>query len=256
MSLSRRLLPVLLVGSLLGGRAAWALPDFDPGDVSALSSANLEALVQTVAIGTDHRAYMTARPLGVTGIDAGLELTLFRLPSEFLDAMTAAGVASGVPALLPVPRLNLHKGFPLGLDLGFSFVTLQGNRILGVEIQWAFLRTKPLLPFVALRASTTLSRLFFMNTRTYKADILASKGVGLLLEPYAGFGVQFSSGDLNVPVGGPGGLQLSVAGQKSSTDPHVFLGLPIKLVLLRVTAEYDYSFAGIQSYGIKASLGI
>ncbi len=256
MTLSRHLLPVLLVGTLLGGRAAWALPDFDAGDVSALTTANIESLIETVAIGTDHRAYMTARPMGVTGIDAGLEVTLFRVPSAFLDAMTAAGIPTGVPALLPVPRLNLHKGFPLGLDLGFSFVTIQGNRLLGAEIQWAFLRTKPLLPFVALRTSATLSRLYFMNTRTYKADLLASKGMGPLLEPYGGFGLQFSSGDLNVPVGVPGGLQLTVAGQQSSTDPHVFLGLAIKMVLFRVTVEYDYSFAGIQSYGLKASIGI
>ncbi len=246
---------VLAAALFLLSSPAWALSSYLPGDLSALTSSGVDSLIKTVAISSDHRAYMPASALGATvGLDVGVEVTAIQLPSDFLSAMAAAGVTSSLPTYLALPKLNFHKGLPRGVDLGFSYVGYQNYKIYGAEVKWAFLRGGMAKPAVAARLSQSYSSLFFMKTRTSKLDLVASKGFALIFEPYVGAGMQVSSGELDVPIGGTTGLNASVSGSSSYTAAHYFVGLPINLTLLKLVTEYDYSSAGVKTFGAKVSL--
>ena len=228
---------------------AYALPSYAPTDVSGLTDANVRSLIDTVAIGFDHHAYSPAMPMGIMlGVDVGVDFSVLTLPSEFTNAMKASGASSSLPSVLALPRLNVHKGLPAAIDIGFSYFGYQSNSLIGADVKWAFIRGSMISPSVALRVSGNLNRLFFMTTRTYDVDLVISKRVVLIFNPYVGGGLQFINGNINVPPG------LTVSSQESTTTTHVYVGLPIRLGFIKLSPEYDYSAKGISTYGGKFSL--
>lgn len=236
---------------------SYAVPVFTPGNVSQLTNDAVSSLVKTVAIGADHHAYMPASALGaVVGFDIGLDITAISIPSSFQSAMALAGVTGKVPSVLPLPKLNIHKGLPLRLDAGFTYFGYQNYKIIGGELKWNFYRGSFALPAFAVRASETISTLFFMKTHTYTLDLVASKRLFYLFEPYIGVGWQWAQGNLDVPISGPLGLSLTVSSSNKLNKPHAYVGFPIKILLIRITPEYQYSAAGVQTYGVKFSLNI
>ena len=46
-------------------------------------------------------------------------------------------------------------------------------------------------------------------------DVVASKTLSWFFDPYVGLGIQFASGDLDVPVGGATGLPVAISGHQS-----------------------------------------
>jgi len=232
----------VLVGlsSALGSTSAWALPNYSPGNVSGLTNASVESLLRTIAIGADHRSYMPAAPLGtLIGVDVGLDVTGIHIPDEFRQAMQQAGVSSSIPSVIVLPKLSAFKGLPFGIDVGATYVGYQHNRILGAQIQWAFLQGALLAPAMAVRFSQSYVDLFFMKTRVSKLDWVVSKRLG----------------SLDVPIGGPNGLQANVSGNTSFTSIHAFGGLKLHLSLIKFTAEVDRSFVGLTTFGGKFSFG-
>jgi hypothetical protein len=245
----------LVIGlTLFGSRGAWALSSFNPADLTDLTSQAAEDLIKLGAVGGDHHAYMPAGPLGLAvGLDVSFDATVIRLPDSVQDAMRLATDSGTVPGQIFLPKLNIRKGLPAGIDVGFSYLAYQQYKIIGAELQWAFLRGKVAAPNVAVRWSENWLNLFFMNTRTHKFDVVASKKLGFVFEPYVGAGMQFISGSLDVPLGS---LPASVSGSHSSSAVHFFGGFPFRLIFLRITAEYDYSLSGIQTYGFKAGISL
>jgi len=244
---------LLTLGFATDARAA-----FGPGtNLSAMTDAFVKSMIETVALGTDFRAYQSATPLGmVIGLDMGLEVTAIKVPQEFTDAMVATGQnAASVPTLLPVPKLNLHKGLPFGIDLGFSYVKYQSYQIIGGSVKYAILAGNLAKPSVATRLSYNNSDLSYIKTRTWKLDVLVSKPIAFLFDPYAGIGYQIGGGTIDFPTGGGTGMPASVQGSQSVSAPHFFVGFPLKLALLKIVGEYDYSFSGFSTFGAKLSLG-
>lgn len=234
---------------ILGTKPAGAIENFNAGNLSDVNQQAVESLIKTVAIGYDHRPFMPASPLELAiGLDIGVDIVAVKFPAETVQALRLATDRDNIPSTVPIPRFSIHKGLPWGIDLGMSWVSYQGNRIVGFDAKWAFLREKEHLPIVAFRTSANYLKLFFLETSTYKFDLLVSKKLGFLIEPYFGFGLQVASGKLEVA---SGSLPAGVSGEASQVSPHLYLGLPLSLAILRLTAEYDYSFAGISSYGFK-----
>jgi hypothetical protein len=150
---------------------------------------------------------------------------------------------------LPLPKVSIFKGFGGGVDLGFSFISSgEAFSIYGGSIQWAFLRKSPVGPHAALRLSAAFSDLSFISTSNYGLDLIVSKKLAII-DPYLGAGFQLWSGSLEVP-NFPGGLTNS----NSGFSPHIFVGLPINLLFLKLVGEYDYNFAGVTTYGGKIAL--
>lgn len=249
---------VALFSIALAAPAAQALDDFTPVDVSSMTNDSVAALIKTGAIGGDHRAYMPASSLGVAiGLDFGIDVTAIKTPTEFISAMNqiSGQPTTSIPELIPLPRFNIHKGLPFGIDLGFSYLSYQSlAKMIGGEVKWNFINGGLVKPNVAVRATGNYLNLWFLQTHTYKVDVTASKSFAIF-EPYVGTGLQFWSGDLNVPVTVAQQFPVNVTGHQSGTNPHFYGGMAMKLVFLKLDAEIDYSTAKILTYGGKLSIG-
>ena len=106
---------------------------------------------------------------------------------------------------------------------------------------------------MAIRESVSYNHLYFVDTHCYTTDLVASKNL-IIIDPYIGIGMQNWSGDLSGTVTTTP-LPVTVSGHASGTDFHAFAGVPIKLLILRITAEVERSFAGFTNYGAKLSIG-
>lgn len=234
--------------ALVTSSSAFAVSD--PTDFSGLTDGMTESFVRTIAIGADHRAIMSASPLGaVIGLDVGVEVVAVKLPSDFKQHLQTVGAGSA-PSLIPIPRLNLHKGLPYGINLGVSWISYDGNSAIGGDVQWTFLKSIA-TPALAIRAGYTSSKIFFMDTSSWKFDLLVSKKLPII-DPYLGVGIQFLSGEL--VESGAAQIPNGVKKSHSQSAAHVFAGLPIKLGLFKMSPEIDYSFVGIANYAFKFSL--
>jgi hypothetical protein len=234
---------------------AFAYTNYSPGDLSSVDQAMVDEMLKVAAIGTSYRAFQPASNLGVTlGLDIGIDLAAVVLPADFKAALAQATQqpASQVPTAIPVPRFNLHKGFPFKVDLGFSYATYQNIfTVWGIDGQWRFLGSGA--NAISARMSYSHSVLYFIQTHNLSLDVVASRDL-FIIEPYLGTGMQFWGGLLNVPAGGATGLPQSVSASQNGTTGHIFGGIPLKLLVLHLTGEIDYSFSGITTYGGKISL--
>ena len=249
-------LAALALGISQGARAEM----FSPEGIATLTGDALGDIVKTVAIGADHRAYQPATNLGlILGFDVGVEATMITLPESFQTAFsTAAGLAgaSDAPASLLVPRFNVHKGLPFGVDVGVSWFGLMNTNALGVELQWNAI-SGVAFPALSFRGSYTTftSDDIFLQTSTLKFDAVLSKNL-LIVDPYVGAGIQMGSGSLKLSDSDAAILEAAgIENSASVTSPHFFVGVPVKLGFLHFTGEYDYSMSGVTTMGGKLSIG-
>ena len=240
---------------------AFAISTISPTDLSGLAFSDISTMIQTVGVAADYHDYMPATALGLLlGFDIGIDGTYLAFPSS-VQQRDRAGLRSVDFAdhfgLLLLPKLNLHKGLPFGIDVGASLSTYSsgGQKVFssyGGEIKYAFINNMA-LPTVAVRGSYTSNTLYFLSTSTYTFDVVASKNL-ILLDPYVGAGLQFWSGSLTVPTGIPQ-LPASVSANASGSNPHVYGGAMLKLAVLRLDGQLDYSTAGFTTFGGKDSIG-
>jgi hypothetical protein len=241
---------------------AHALDGYDPASYAQATNDSVSALINLVGIGADHHAYLGASPLGYVGFDIGLDVTYISLPAAFVSSISQVTntPAANFPPGIPVPKLSLHKGLPGNVDLGFSYSTYPDSRgrklytAYGADVKWAFLPPAG-YPTLAVRGSWSYNSLFFMRTHTYAFDLVASKTLAFVLEPYGGLGMQIWSGEVSLPAGvpaPPSGVTLN----QSGVNPRFFGGAVFKVPGIRLAAEADYSTAGILTFGGKLSFGI
>jgi hypothetical protein len=222
---------------------------FDPSALSSLTNAAASDLLEVSAYGADHRPYASARALGVSlGLDLGVDVTVISVPQSFKDAMKLIG-STDIPTSIPLPRINVRKGLPWGVDFGFTWVGYGVYSVLGFDLQKNWIRQPVAL---ASRISYGKQSLNFIHSSTFSMDALASIGF-LLFEPYLGLGAQFGSGDLRF---NSGNVPVSVQTQKSFSSMRFFAGLPISLLVLKVTFEYSTTFSGLSTYGAKAAFSL
>lgn len=244
----------LSVLGLLLSTNVFALSPINPSNFSTFGSGEVTTLIRTAAIGADHHAYMPASSLGLLlGIDVGVDLTVVSVPTDFINLVQAAsGNTGSVPSTLPLPKLNIHKGLPFGIDVGVSWTNIAG--ILngwGADVKWNF--TPEIVPFnFAARFSLNSMRIWYINTSTYSLDALLSKKF-LILEPYVGAGLQYWNGSLDIPASATQ-LPVGISASAGGINPRFFGGIGLRLLFIRVVAELDYSTSGITNYGAKASV--
>lgn len=244
----------------LGSSSALAITPITPSDLSGLSADAVSSLIKTVGVASQHRAYAPATALGVVlGIDVGLDVTYLSLPSEFASALALASgqSTSQLPSGLVMPKLNIHKGLPLGIDVGGTFMSLSsgGTKVFssyGGDIKYSIINNAA-MPAVAVRAAYSSNTVYFLDTTALTFDVLVSKNL-VLIDPYLGAGLERWSGDINVPSTIPQ-LPAGVSTEASGTAFRVYGGLQLKLAIIKIVGEAAYSTAGLTTIGGKFSIG-
>ncbi len=252
-SKSKNLLAALLLGVTTAGvpLSAHAVDLLSLGsDLSALTSTGMSDLIQLAGIGLDHRPYAPAGKMGGwAGLELGADISLSAVPANVQALLTL--IAGSSATSLPVIHISLRKGFG-PVALGFSMFTFGGITSIGGDLQWTLI-SKPAMPSLAVRGGFSNSSVWFLSATTFSGDVIGSYGLGSVLEPYVGLGVQAGSGSITLTT------QTLPAGVSASSGffaPRFFGGLQIKLFVLKIVPEFTYSFAGLTTYGARVALSI
>ncbi len=193
-----------------------------------------------------------AEPLGLKGIDIGIEVSLLDIDQKVPYWVYAVNDQEP-PSYLAIPKLHVQKGLPFRLDLGaiYAGVPTSNIQLIGAELKWAFIKGSVTMPALALRGSyTKLLGVKQLNFQTQGLDLSISKGF-LVLTPYGGIGGVFIQSEAKeLP---PPSDLLSLDKENISLFKW-YLGLRLSLALVKLTAEVD--FAEINSYNLKLSVGL
>ena len=268
---------------------AWAqsLSDFEQinnYDISTLIPESAgKAIVGTLATLLNHRSYRPATSLGSTGLLTGLEVTLQKFPESFNEALTTAGVGSGLTSSLPaLPALKLHlrKGMGPLVEGGLSGIYAKGIYWLGgdlkvtvyqpsegvtaaVQMGYNMLFVDPSsygvggipLTIGSISMGTVTPR---FKAQTYAPRLILSRDLGVA-DPYIGAGYEWSTGSIEVPLKVP---ELSIDRTLSTptyvtTNPHIFVGLGLNFtpIPIRWSFAMTYSQAGSHGMGTVFSFG-
>ena len=231
--------------ALLGGTQAMA-KDIRFG--APLTQGQFKELSKEAGAAISFKNTAPAEALGITGFDAGIEISAADIGGDYWD--TAFG--DDAPSYLVLPKLRVRKGLPLGIDIGamYSYVPDSNIKLYGFEVSKAILEGTAATPALGVRATyTKLSGVDELDLQTVGIDASISKGF-LFLTPYAGAGGVWISSEAK------GNLKATLAPNLASEDifqPRVFAGLKVSpLPLVGFTAEVEYQERPI--YSLKAAL--
>jgi hypothetical protein len=239
----KRILTLLLLSTLIAAPAFAAKYDVS---LERLAAEKFDDLVKEAGTVIAYRAVAPAEPGGLTGFDVGIEASFIKIDNDLWDEVLDS---NDVPSYLPVPRVHVRKGLPLGFDLGASYAAVPSSniKVIAGEIQYAIMDGSVALPALAVRGHySTLRGVDDLDLETYGADAVVSKGF-LFLTPYVGVGVMRSNGEYTGNVAELQNLDESVTTQR------VFGGVQIALALLRITLDAEYAETPV--YTAKVSLG-
>jgi len=196
-------------------------------------------------------------PYGLVGFDVGAELTLLNINqgSEYWKYATRD---MQQPPLLPVPKVQVQKGLPFGLDVGaiYAYIPQSNVKLIGGELRWAVMKGSFVKPSIGIRASyTRLMGVPHLNFQTESIDASISKKIAIVT-PYIGLGEIFAQGEANFDYTDENtGENVSVDFKsKGISETRVFAGLRVSLFFISITGEVDIS--RIPSYNIKLSAGL
>jgi hypothetical protein len=210
--------------------------------LQTLSQGEFRLLSEDAGAALSYHPQTPTEPLGVTGFDVGLSLTMSRIVNR--DAWTRASSES-VPTYVAIPTLRASKGLPLGLDMGLMYASVPGSNValLGGEVRWAFLRGGVGAPVLGVRGTyTKMTGVDQMDLSTRGLDISASKRFAVFT-PYVGIGRTWVASEPHVA-----GLAREDFGLGK-----VFFGTGFNLFLFNMNVELDRTGEST-AYSLKAGL--
>ena len=218
---------------------AWA---FDINRLQNVAQGDFRLLSEDVGAALSYHPQTPTEPLGVTGFDVGLALTMSKVANK--DALSRA-TSGSVPSYIPVPTLRANKGLPLGLDVGLMFSKIPGSDISlwGGEARWAFIKGGIAAPAVGIRGTyTKLTGVDQLDMTTKGLDISASKGLAMLT-PYVGVGRTWINSNPHV-------ANLT---KEDFALNKFFVGTGFKLLLFNMNAELERT-GHSTAYSLKAGI--
>ena len=215
---------------------------FDIDNLVNLSQGDFRKLSEDAGAAFSYHPQTPTEPLGITGFDVGLSLTLSTLANK--DAWVRAS-SSTVPDFVPIPTLRANKGLPMGIDVGLMYAMIPESnvKLWGGEARWAFIQGGIAEPAVGVRGSfTKLQGVNQLDMTTKGLDVSASKGFAMLT-PYVGIGRVWVSSDPHV-------LNLS---REDFGLNKFFFGAGFNLLTFNLNAEFDRTGEST-AYSIKAGI--
>ena len=206
--------------------------------LGALAQSEFKLFSEDLGAALSYKAVIPAEPLGVTGFDLGLEVTSTEMKNSSLWADATGSSRNS----LPVPKIHIHKGLPLNIDVGafYSSVPTTNIKLYGGELRYAILEGGTATPAVAIRgAMTKLTGVEQLSFGTKSLDVSISKGFAMLT-PYAGVGTVWVDSTPNV----------APLVKESFRQNKVFAGANLNFGLLNLAFEYDKT-GSAASYSAK-----
>jgi hypothetical protein len=206
---------------------------------------DFRALSEDMGAALSYKAVAPGEPLGLLGIDIGLEVSATDLQgSNVYERVTDS---NGTDFLI-VPKLHVHKGLPLRLNIDAFYSTVPDSNIelLGGALGFALLEGGVATPALAVRATASkLSGVDGLDLDTRGVELTISKGFAVLT-PYAGIGrVEVTSK--------PKGTAALALSRESFTLDKFYAGLNVNLGLVNLAFEADKT-GDAGSYSAKFGL--
>jgi len=232
-----RNLKIALIVSLLAAGPAWG-QDIDR--LQQLNQAQFRLLSEDLGGALSYYAQTSAEPLGVTGFDIGVGVTAAKLKNTAVLQQASSGT---VDSTLLVPTLRVHKGLPLGFDIGAIYAAIPDSnmRYYGGELRYAIFQGGVAMAAVGLRGSfTKLSGVDQLGIDTRGLDLSISKGLGFIT-PYAGIGKVWVQSD-------PKGVA-TLRSEDFSLNK-VFVGIGMNFLAFNVNLEADKT-GDVTAFSVK-----
>lgn len=208
--------------------------------INLLSQSEFRLLSEDLGAGLSYKALIPAEPLGVTGFDLGISATAVKLEHTAIFATATGG--DTVDTLI-LPKASIHKGLPLGIDIGASYTAVPDSniRLWGAELRYALVKGGTATPAVALRGSySALEGVDQLKLTATGVDLSVSKGFAMFT-PYAGIGRVWVHSTPDAATGlAPEDFDLN----------KVFVGLNMNLAVVNIAVEGDKT-GDTTSYGMK-----
>jgi hypothetical protein len=199
----------------------------DLNSIGSLTQDQFKSLSKDLGAIVSYKGVTPATPLGLVGIDMGVELTSTKL--EHKGIFTQAGGSSNSSVI--VPKLHVHKGLPGGLDIGgfVSKVDDANISLLGLEARYALVDDGLTTPAVGLRvAGTRENGVSQIDLSTLSFDVMVSKKL-TLITPFAGVGTVKVKSQPNVA---------GLAEEKFNSS-RVFIGVNANFALMNIAVEAE-----------------
>ncbi|MGQ0543769.1 MAG: hypothetical protein ACT4P3_00335 [Betaproteobacteria bacterium] len=208
-----------------------------------INQAEFRLLSEDLGGALAYRPRTPTAPLGVTGFDIGVGLTAARIRNAgILERVTSDSASETIP----VPSLRIHKGLPLGFDVGLIYAAVPGSNLeyIGGELRYALVLGGVAAPALGVRGNLTKLRgVEQLEVDTRGLDISISKGFAVLT-PYAGIGrVWVESQPKGVP---------NLVKEEFELN-QLFLGVGFKLALFNINLEADKT-GDVEGFSVKAGL--
>jgi hypothetical protein len=212
--------------------------------LGSLSAAEFRDASRDLGAALSYKPLLPTEGQGLTGFDIGVAVTGSDL-SRSGAALTRAGANLAGGDTLLATRLHVHKGLPLGLDLGgfVASVPALGGTLSGAELRYALLDGGVAMPAIGVRgAYTRLHGVDTLAMDTRSVDISISKGLALFT-PYVGVGRVWVDSTARVGSLGHQGANLG----------KVYAGLNVGLGLMNLAFEADKT-GDVTTWGVKLGL--
>lgn len=220
--------------------------DINLTDLGAADS-KFKLLSEDLASALSYKAVAPAEPLGLTGFDIGIELSATTMKNA--DDWAAATSDNKAIDTLPVPKLHLHKGLPLDIDVGLVYTAIPTTNIklIGGELRYAIISGNVALPAVAVRGTMTrLSGIDDLSFDSKGLELAVSKGFAMIT-PYATIGQIWTTSD-------PSGVAAAAGLKKHDINQTKFgVGANINFGLMNLSLEGDQT-GDSTTYSAKVGL--
>lgn len=239
----------LCLGLLFAGDASARDINF----ITGLAQGEFKDLSKEAGAAIAYRNTAPAEPLGITGFDAGVEVSAVDIKKESAYWQSAFG--NNAPSFLYIPKIRVRKGLPFGIDVGamYSYLPDSNIKIYGAEVSKAILEGSAATPALGVRATyTKLAGVNDLSLQTVGIDASISKGF-VIFTPYAGVGGIWIDSKAKGHLTNPSIPDFTILKEEKIWQPRGFAGIKITpLPLIGITAEAEYSARPI--YSLKAAV--
>lgn len=192
-------------------------------NIRDLVQEELRDMARDLGSAFSYKGITPATPLGITGLDVGIEVTQTQVEHSRLFALAGSGERSS----LVVPKLHIHKGLPANFDIS-AFVGGAPEidaGVFGGALRWTFADQGLVYPAFGVRASATKTTgTGDLDVSTAALDMLVSKTF-TAITPYAGVGQVRA--------------KVSAGGSVKVDETRFFGGLNVNLVALNLAFEAE-----------------